>query len=136
MRDLLVVVLHAHATGVRAWLAEVDRPGTALREASRRRSGPLADDARAVLADLEVTGLDDRLAALAVAVDANDTVPLQQALADEVPGGWPLPAALPVVVGRAAAWAEQGAPVADAPLVAGAVVAAARAVGAHAHLPR
>ena len=49
--------------------------------------------------------------------------------------GWPLPAALPVVAGAAAEWAAQGVTAVRRPLVAGAAVAAAKSVGAHAHLP-
>jgi hypothetical protein len=40
-----------------------------------------------------------------------------------------------VLAGASADWAAQGAPAEQRPLVAGAAVAAARSVGAHAHLP-
>ena len=53
----------------------------------------------------------------------------------ELLGGWPLPAELPVLAGAAADWEAQGAAAEQRPLVAGAAVAAARSVGAHAHLP-
>ncbi len=135
MPDLLVAVLHVHATGVRAWLADVARPGDTRREASRTRTADLRDDVRQVLSALVAQDLGSQLLALAVAVDANDTPPLQAALGDELGPGWGLPEHLPVVVGRAAAWAQAGAVVPAAPLVAGAAVAGARAVGAHAHLP-
>ena len=135
MPDLLVVVLHVHAAGVGAWLAEVDRPGTARRAVERRRGDDLVADVVGVLHELAADGLGPELLALAVAVDAGGTRPLLQALGDELPSGWGLPATLPVVVGRARAWAEAGARVRASPLVAGAAVAAARSVGAHAHLP-
>lgn len=135
MPELLVAVVHVHATGVRAWLAPTDSPGAFLRSSARPRSAGLPTDVRAVLRDLDALGLGSQLLALAVAVDANDTASLLAELGDELPEGWGLPASLPVVVGRARAWAEQGASVPQ-PLVAGAVVSAARAVGAHAHLPR
>ena len=136
MRDLLVAVLHVHAAGVRAWLADVDRPGTSLRGAARPRTDDLVTDAVRVLEELDATGLSTRLLSLAVAVDTHDSEPLRRVLGAEVPEGWPLPATLPVVVGRAVAWVTDGAGVPDAPLLAGAAVAGARAVGAHAHLPR
>lgn len=135
MPDLLVVVLHVHAVGVRAWLAPTAKPGSSWRQARGARKDDLPADVRAVLRSLDAAELGPQLLALAVAVDANDTAVLLSALGDELPGGWGLPAALPVVVGRARAWAEQGAAEPAQPLVAGAVVSAARAVGAHAHLP-
>ena len=136
MRDLLVVVLHVHAAGVRAWLAEVDRPGAHLRGAARPRTDDLAADVARVLGELAAEDLGPRLLALALAVDANDTSALQRSLGDELPEGWGLPAGLPVVVGQARLWVESAPSVPQAPLVAGAAVAAARSVGAHAHLPK
>lgn len=135
MPDLLVAVLHLHAAGARAWLADVDAPGTVLREASQDRRTDAVDAARSVLHGLDAAGLGSQLLALAVAVDANDARALLEALGDELPEGWGLPASLPVVVGQARTWAAQGQVVPTAPLVAGAAVAAAKAVGAHAHLP-
>ena len=143
MRDLLVVVLEVGATQVRGCLAEVDRPGELLRDAVVERGPDLAADVAAVLTALAADGLAPRLLALAVAVGSgtpdSDAAGLRTALTGggaELAPGWPLPAALPVVLGPAAGWAEQGAAAVRRPLVAGAVVAAARSVGAHAHLPR
>lgn len=141
MRDLLVVVLEVGPAFCRAGLAEVDRPGDLLREAAAGRGPDLAADARTVLTALEADDLAPRLLALAVAVGAGaepEAAGLLTALTGggaELATGWPLPAALPVLAGAADAWTAQGAPAARRPLVAGAAVAAARSVGAHAHLP-
>ena len=142
MRDLLVVVLELTALDVRAVLADVDSPGLVHREAARTRTTDLAADCAGALGDLEADDLGERLLALAVAVGGApgaagdvETDRLLEVLGAELPEGWGLPAALPVVPGAAAAWRRAGAPVPAEPLVAGAVVAAARAVGAHAHLP-
>ena len=140
MRDLLVVVLEVSAAQLRAALADVDHPGETLRDAVVERGPDLLADTAAVLAVLAADALAPRLLSLAVAVDvADDTTDgLLLALTGggtELVPGWPLPAALPVLAGAAADWAAQGAPAGRRPLVAGAAVAAARSVGAHAHLP-
>ncbi len=142
MRDLLVVVVELDPTQVRAGLAEADRPGELLRDAVVERSADLVADAAAVLAALAAQSLGSRLLALAVAVgpavDADDATGLLAALTaggDELAPGWPLPAALPVRAGASADWEAAGGDGSVRPLVAGAVVAAARSVGAHAHLP-
>ena len=136
MRDLLVVVLEVGPTRVSAWLAEVDRPGDVLRESVVERGADLVDDAAAALTELAADDLGPRLLALAVAGDAGDGA-LLPALADggELRDGWPLPASLPVVAAAAGDWEAQGVTAERRPLVAGAAVAAARSVGAHAHLP-
>lgn len=139
MPDLLVAVLEVTAEQVVACLAEVDRPGAVLREAAAARSGDLAADVRVVLHRLDADALALRLLALAVAVSEDvtdeDATGLLRVLEPELPGGWGLPASLPVLPGSAAGWAATGAPAGARPLVAGATVAAARSVGAHAHLP-
>ena len=140
MRELLVVVLEVSASQVRAGLAEVDRPGSVLRTTVAERGEDLVADAAAVLTALAAGDLAARLLALAVAVEAAGTeaAGLVTALTGggtELVRGWPLPAELPVLAGAAADWEAQGAPADQRPLVAGAVVAAARSVGAHAHLP-
>jgi hypothetical protein len=136
VRDLLVVVLEVGPARLSAWLAEVDRPGEVLRESVVERGADLVADAAAALTQLTAGDLAPRLLALAVALDA-DAGELPSALADagELRSGWPLPASLPVVAAAAADWAAQGAPAERRPLVAGAAVAAAKSVGAHAHLP-
>lgn len=140
MPDLLVVVLELAADDVRAALAEVDRPGQVLRTTTAVRTGDLAADVAAVLGRLDAVDLAARLLSLAVSVGGDvppaDAAGLLAALGVELPEGWGLPAALPVVYGRTDEWAASGAQAASRPAVAGAVVAAARAVGAHAHLPR
>ena len=142
MRDLLVVVLEVQAAQVRAGLAEVDRPGALLREAVADRGPDLVADAAAVLTALAAGDLTARLLALAVAVGSAtadvEAAGLLTALTGggaELLPGWPLPAELPVLAGASADWEAQGAPAEQRPLVAGAAVAAARSVGAHAHLP-
>ena len=142
MRDLLVVVVELCPTQLRAGLAEVDRPGELVRDALVERGPDLVADAVAVLAALDAGSLGARLLAVAVAVGPavpdDEATGLLTALTgggDELATGWPLPAQLPVRVGAAAAWEAAGAPVVSRPMVAGAVVAAARSVGAHAHLP-
>jgi hypothetical protein len=137
--ELLVVVLEVGATAVRAALADVDRPGLVHRDAGGARSDDLLDDARAALTELDAGDRGSVLLALAVAVDADvaaaDLAQLRASFDGELPEGWGLPAPLPVVWGSADGWRAQGAAVPDRPAVAAAVVAAARAVGAHAHLP-
>jgi hypothetical protein len=140
VRDLVVVVLEVHPARLRAALADVDHPGDVLRDAEVERGPDLLADAAAVLAALTAADLAPRLLSLAVAVDVADgeASRLLHALTGggaELAPGWPLPAALPVLAGAAADWAAQGAPAGRRPLVAGATVAAARSVGAHAHLP-
>ena len=138
MPDLLVVVVEVTSAQVTASLGEVDAPGRVLRLVERPRTTALPSDVARVLVELQTGGLERRLLAVAVAV-REDVAPadaaLLRSLAPELPEGWGLPATLPVLVGVASAWAEQGRPVPSGPLVAGAVVAAARSVGAHAHLP-
>lgn len=140
MPDLLVVVLDVGVERVVASLADVDSPGEVLSEAGAARTGDLAVDAASVLGRLGAHDLGARLLALAVGVAADvrqdDAVCLLDALGDELPAGWPLPAALPVVPGRVEQWAASGAQAVARPVVAGAVLAAARSTGAHAHLPR
>ena len=140
MPDLLVVVLDVGAERVVAFLADVDSPGEVLGEAVAAPTGDLTADAAGVLARLGARDLGPRLLALAVGVAADvrpdDAACLLDALGDELPAGWPLPAALPVVPGRTEQWAASGARAASHPVVAGAVLAAARSTGAHAHLPR
>lgn len=143
MRDLLVVVLEVGPTQVRASLAQVDRPGELVRDAVRERGGDLAADVAEVLSALSAGHLGARLLALAVAVGPStpdrEAAGLLTALTGggtELAPGWPLPTQLPVLAGAAAGWEAQGAHAARRPLVAGAAVAAARSVGAHAHLPR
>lgn len=138
MRELLVVVLAVRDDVVRAVLAEVDRPGAGVREVLASRGGELAGDVVALLARLSVADLGPRLLALAVAADDDvaGRADLLRAMTDELPAGWGLPAALPVVSGSATAWSAAGAAAVGDPLVAGAVLAAAAATGAHAHLPR
>jgi hypothetical protein len=142
VRDLLVVVLEVSPGQVRACLADVDRPGSVLRDAVVERGGDLVADAAAVLTALAADDLAARLLALAVAVGAQtadaEAAGLVTALTGggtELAPGWPLPAELPVLAGAAADWEAQGAAAEQRPLVAGAAVAAARSVGAHAHLP-
>lgn len=138
MRDLLVVVLEVSDSQVRAGLAEVDRPGSVLRTTVVERGEDLVADAAAALTALAAGDLAARLLALAVAVADTEVSGLVTALTGggtELLAGWPLPAQLPVLAGAAAAWEAQGAPAEQRPLVAGATVAAARSVGAHAHLP-
>ena len=146
MPELLVVVLALASDQVRAGLASVDGPGELVRESVVPRGEDLPAAVAAALQALALSADEaPRLLALAVAVgadvDAQHAAGLLQALQDEdsAPGeladGWPLPGALPVVAGHADAWAAAGAVVPAQPLVAGAVVAAARSVGAHAHLP-
>jgi hypothetical protein len=142
VRDLLVVVLEVRPGEVRAGLAEVDRPGSVLRSAVVERGDDLVNDASAVLAALAAGDLAPRLLGLAVAVgpDTADVEALGLVTAltgggTELAPGWPLPAELPVLAGAAADWEAQGAAAEQRPLVAGAAVAAARSVGAHAHLP-
>ena len=139
MPDLRVVVLEVTGPELRALLCRVDRPGELVREVARPRSDDLSVDAAAVLAGLEAGDLAPVLLAVAVSVGpdvaAADVEPLRTAFGAELPDGWGLPAPLTVVWGGAATWAAQGAAVPDRPAVAAAVVAAARAVGAHAHLP-
>ena len=142
MPDLLVVVLEVSAAQVRAGLAEVDRPGDLVREAVVERGADLVADASAVLTALAAGDLAMRLLALAVAVgpgtadaEAAGLVTALTGGGTELAPGWPLPAELPVLAGAAADWEAQGAPAEQRPLVAGAAVAAARSVGAHAHLP-
>jgi hypothetical protein len=138
--DLLVVVLEVSGTAVQAHLAEVDRPGEVLRAAAGARSTDLPADAAAVLGQLAADHLAPRLLALAVAVgadvDAQSADDLVQSLGAELLPGFGLPASLPVVAGSADGWAGAGASAPSRPVVAGAMVAAARSVGAHAHLPR
>lgn len=142
MPDLLVVVLEVDAGQVRAGLAEVDRPGALERSALVDRGSDLVADAAAALTALAAGDLAARLLALAVAVGA-DTADVEAAVlvtaltggGAELLSGWPLPAQLPVLAGASADWEAQGATAAERPLVAGAAVAAARSVGAHAHLP-
>jgi hypothetical protein len=141
VRDLLVVVLEVDAARVRAVLADVDRPGELLREAVVDRGRDLVADAQAVLTAIAATDLAARLLALAVAVGAGTADAEAAGLVTALTGGgaellrgWPLPAELPVVAGASADWSAQGG-AGQRPLVAGAVVAAARSVGAHAHLP-
>ena len=143
MPDLLVVVLEVQPTQVRAGLAEVDRPGELLREAVAERGPDLVVDAAAVLTALAADDLALRLLALAVAVgpvcadaEAAGLVTALSGGGSELVAGWPLPAALPVLAGASADWEAQGATALQRPVVAGAAVAAARSVGAHAHLPR
>jgi len=143
VRDLLVVVLEVGRTSLRAGLAEVDRPGEVVRDAVAARGPDLLADTAAVLAALGAAELGPRLLALAVAVGPGvpdeEGAGLLTALTGggaELTPGWPLPAALPVRAGAAAAWEAAGAGTPLRPLVTGAVVAAARSVGAHAHLPR
>jgi hypothetical protein len=140
--EFLVVVVEVQPAQVRAALAEVDRPGVLVRDAHVERGADLTADVAAVLAALAAEALGPRLLALAVAVDPavgdDEVTGLLTALTgggDELAGGWPLPAALPVRTGPAAEWEVAGAAAAERPLVAGAVVTAARSVGAHAHLP-
>lgn len=139
MPDLLVVVLEVGPGQVRAALAPVDRPGEVVREAAQPRGADLLSDVRSVLGRLGAGELGAALLAVAVAVGADvDPVSAQRlrgALGPELRPGWPLPATLPVLGGSAEVWAAAGAGVPAGPLVAGAVVAAARSVGAHAHLP-
>ena len=139
MPDLLVVVLQVGAHDVSAALAEVDRPGEVVRETMAGRTTDLAGDAAHVLTALGAGHLGPRLLALAVGIGAEvpapDATALLARLGDELPDGWGLPATLPVVAGRLDDWALTGAAV-SRPAVAGAVLAAARSVGAHAHLPR
>jgi hypothetical protein len=142
VRDLLVVVLEVAPAQVRAALAEVDRPGAVLRSAVVERGPDLVADAAAVLTALAADDLAPRLLALAVAVGPEtadvEAAGLVTALTEggtELVGGWPLPAQLPVLAGASVDWAAQGATAVERPLVAGAAVAAARSVGAHAHLP-
>jgi hypothetical protein len=141
VRDLLVVVLELRPEQVRAGLADVDRPGELLRDAVVDRGADLVADAAAGLAALTAESLGARLLALAVAVgpgvDADEVAGLLSALTaggDELAPGWPLPAALPVRAAGSEHWTAAGGDAAR-PLVAGAVVAVARSVGAHAHLP-
>jgi hypothetical protein len=138
--DLLVVVLEVTGTAVQAHLAEVDRPGEVLRTEVLARSADLAADTAAVLGQLAAGGLAPRLLALAVAVgpdvDPQSADDMVRTLGTELPPGWGLPALLPVVAGSADGWAGAGASARARPVVAGATVAAARSVGAHAHLPR
>ena len=140
MPDLLVVVLEVSAASVKAHLAEVDRPGEVLRTEVLARPADLAADTAAVLGQLAAGDLAPRLLALAVAVaadvDARSADDLVRALGAELRPGWGLPASLPVVAGSADGWAAAGAAARSRPVVAGAAVAAARSVGAHAHLPR
>ena len=138
MPELLVVVLEVRDTAVRAVLAEVDRPGAALREERADRGADLAADVVALLSRLAASGSAARLLALAVAVDDGVAggAELLGRLGPELPEGWGLPPTLPVVTGSATAWSRAGAAAAGDPVVAGAVLAAARALGAHAHLPR
>lgn len=143
MRDLLVVVLEVQAAQVRAELADVDRPGDLVREVVVERGPDLVADAAAALTALAAGDLAARLLALAVAVGAGtadvEAATLGKALTGggvELVAGWPLPAQLPVLVGASADWEAQGLRAVRRPLVAGAAVAAARSVGAHAHLPR
>lgn len=143
VRDLLVVVLEVGPAQVRAGLAEVDRPGELVRDAVVERGSDLVADVAAVLTALAADDLAARLLSLAVAVgpataDAEVTGLLAALTGGgtELVSGWPLPAELPVLAGAAADWAAQGATAGQQPLVAGAAVAAARSVGAHAHLPR
>ena len=139
MPDLLVVVLEVTAERVRASLGEVDRPGEVVREAAVPRSVDLRADAAAALGGLGAGDLAPELLAVAVStgpdVGADDVAPLRTAFGAELPPGWALPAPLPVVWGSAEIWAREGAGVPGRPAVAAAVVAAARSVGAHAHLP-
>jgi len=142
VRDLLVVVLEVDAAQVRAGLAEVDRPGAVVRSAVVERGPDLVADAAEVLTALAAGDLAARLLALAVAVGPqvvdDEATGLLAALTHggaELAPGWPLPAQLPVVARASADWQAQGARAEQRPLVAGAVVAAARSVGAHAHLP-
>ena len=136
-----MVVLEVDPVEVRAGLAEVDRPGELLCDAVVGRGPDLVADAAAALAGLAAGDLSARLLALAVAVgpvadvEAAGLVTALTGGGTELVGGWPLPEALPVLAGAAADWAAQGAPAGQRPLVAGATVAAARSVGAHAHLP-
>jgi hypothetical protein len=137
-----VVVLEVHADEVRAVLAEVDRPGELLRDAVVQRGPDLVADTASALTALAAGDLSARLLALAVAVGPATAdvgaAGLLTALtggSTELVAGWPLPEALPVLAGDAGDWAAQGAPAGQRPLVAGATVAAARSVGAHAHLP-
>jgi hypothetical protein len=143
VRDLLVVVLEVDSTQMRAGLAEVDRPGELVRDAVLERGRDLVADAAGVLTALAAGNLAPRLLALSVAV--HPAVPDDEAaglLAALTGGGaelapdWPLPPTLPVRAGSAAAWERAGSGAPLRPLVAGAAVAAARSVGAHAHLPR
>lgn len=143
MPDLLVVVLEVCPHRLRAGLAEVDRPGELLRDTVVERGTDLVADASAVLAALHAGELGARLLALAVAVgpavadgDAGRLVRALTGGGAELLDGWPLPGQLPVLAGAVTAWEAQGARAEQRPLVAGAVVAAARSVGAHAHLPR
>ena len=143
MPDFLVVVLEVQPAQVRAELAEVDRPGAVVRSAVVERGRDLVADAAAALTALAAGDLAARLLALAVAVGGEtadvEAAGLVTALTGggaELLDGWPLPAELPVLAGASADWAAQGATAAERPLVAGAAVAAARSVGAHAHLPR
>jgi hypothetical protein len=140
--DLLVVVLAVSPAQVQADLAEVDRPGSVLRSAAVERGNDLVADAAAVLTALAAGDLAPRLLALAVAVGAATADAEAAGLVTALTGGgtellqgWPLPAELPVLAGAAADWQAQGARAEQRPLVAGAAVAAARSVGAHAHLP-
>ena len=142
MPDLLVVVLEVCPDQVRAGLAEVDRPGDLLRDAVVERGPDLVADAGAVLTALAAGDLSARLLALAVAVGPDtadvEAAGLLTALTGggtELVPGWALPATLPVLAGAAADWEAQGATAVRRPMVAGAAVAAARSVGAHAHLP-
>lgn len=143
VRDLLVVVLEVEAAQVRAELADVDRPGDLVREAVVERGPDLVADVAAALTALAAGDLGARLLALAVALGPDtadvEAAGLVMALTGggcELAPGWPLPEQLPVLVGATADWEAQGAGAVRRPLVAGAAVAAARSVGAHAHLPR
>ena len=140
MPDLLVVVLEVADGAVEAHLAVVDQPGEVLRSSRLPRSGELFRETAEVLGQLAAGDLADRLLGLAVAVAADvtrdDADALVHALGAELAPGWGLPAALPVVPGSAERWAVAAAAARTRPAVAGAVIAAARAVGAHAHLPR
>jgi hypothetical protein len=127
---------------VTAELAEVDRPGELVREAVVERGPDLVADAAAVLTALAAGDLAARLLALAVAVgaqtadaEASGLVTALTGGGGELVAGWPLPEQLPVLAGASADWEAQGARAEQRPLVAGAAVAAARSVGAHAHLP-
>ncbi len=142
MPDLLVVVLEVHPDEVRAVLAEVDRTGALQRDAVVARGPDLVADAASALSALAAGVLSARLLALAVAVGpatadamAAGLVAALTAGGAELVAGWPLPETLPVLAGAAVDWQAQGAAAAERPLVAGATVAAARSVGAHAHQP-
>ena len=113
-----------------------------VRSAVVERGPDLVADAAAALTALAAGDLAARLLALAVAVgpatadvEAAGLVTALTGGGTELLAGWALPAELPVLAGASADWEAQGATAAERPLVAGAAVAAARSVGAHAHLP-